>query len=148
MRLFASLLLIIIPAETRHAQNYKLHVTLTPDPHQRCAPNEGGKETVSSANQQAWLYWISWCCWLLQMCSWWVPVILPVSERQGLAPCFISLSRRISWKNLPDSETWAGTRHTWSLLPMCCTRGRNKMLSVSCLFIDNCINFWEVCFLI
>lgn len=77
-----------------------------------------------------------------------LPVILPVSERQGLAPCFISLSRRISWKNLPDFETWAGTRHTWSLLPICCTCGRNKMLSVFCLFIDNCINFWEVCFLI
>lgn len=58
------------------------------------------------------------------------------------------LETNLMEKNLPDFETWAGIRHTWSLLPICCTCGRNKMLSVFCLFIDNCINFWEVCFLI
>lgn len=148
MRLFASLLLIIIPAETGHAQNYctsrLLQIGIRGVPLTRV-------ERKCFLSQSAGLAVLDLLV-LLAVADVLVvslPVILPVSERQGLAPCFISLSRRISWKkNLPDFETWAGIRHTWSLLPICCTCGRNKMLSVFCLFIDNCINFWEVCFLI
>lgn len=100
MRLFASLLLIIIPAETGHAQNYctsrLLQIGIRGVPLTRV-------ERKRFLSQSAGLAVLDLLV-LLAVADVLVvslPVILPVSERQGLAPCFISLSRRISWKKSP-----------------------------------------------
>lgn len=111
MRLFASLLLIIIPAETGHAQNYctsrLLQIGIGGVPLTRV-------ERKCFLSQSAGLAVLDLLV-LLAVADVLVvslPVILPVSERQGLAPCFISLSRRISWKKIsqisrhgPGSDT-------------------------------------------
>lgn len=106
MRLFASLLLIIIPAETGHAQNYCTSRLLQ--------IGIRGVERKCFLSQSAGLAVLDLLV-LLAVADVLVvslPVILPVSERQGLAPCFISLSRRISWKKIsqisrhgPGSDT-------------------------------------------
>lgn len=111
MQLFASLLLIIIPAETGHAQNYctsrLLQIGIRGVPLTRV-------ERKCFLSQSAGLAVLDLLV-LLAVADVLVvslPVILPVSERQGLAPCFISLSRRISWKKIsqisrhgPGSDT-------------------------------------------